>query len=115
MSLFRNIAAGMALGLTVVFAAALPASAHDELVASIPEPDARLTAAPDEISMTFSAEPLSLDGAGVAVIVTDADGRDWLAETPTVVERTVTVPLEAGMPDAGYEVRWRIVSSDGHP
>jgi hypothetical protein len=27
----------------------------------------------------------------------------------------VTVAIEPGMTDAGYEIRWRVVSEDGHP
>jgi copper resistance protein C len=49
------------------------------------------------------------------VIVVDASGRDWADGAPVLAGDAVTVPLEPGMPDAGYEVRWRVVSSDGHP
>jgi len=115
MPFFRRALGGVVLGIAAVLATNLPASAHDELVASSPEPDARLSAAPDEVVLTFSDEPLALDGAGVAVVVTDIDGADWLAGAPTVSERTVSAPIKDGMPSAGYEIRWRVVSADGHP
>ncbi len=52
---------------------------------------------------------------GAAVVVVDQSGRDWVAAEPVLDEATVTAELESGMPDAGYELRWRVVSSDGHP
>jgi len=115
MPVTRRIVAGIVVGLWAATAVALPATAHDELVTSSPEADEQFDTAPDAVTLTFSDEPLSLDGAGVAVVVTDGAGRDWLAGSPEVSERTVTAPLLDDMPDAGYEVRWRVVSSDGHP
>lgn len=92
--------------------AATPAAAHDELVASSPAAGAQLTDAPNEVTLTFSADVLTI---GAAVIVVDGSGRDWVAGEPTVSSGTVTVPLDSGMPAAGYEIRWRVVSEDGHP
>jgi len=115
MPFFRRVLGGVVLGIAVVLATNLPASAHDELVASAPETDARLSTPPGEVVLTFSDEPLALDGAGVALVVTDIDGADWLAGSPTVSERTVSAPVKDGMPSAGYEIRWRVVSADGHP
>lgn len=112
MSLSRRIVAGIVVAFAAVLAVAAPASAHDELVSSTPESGQRLTEAPSEIALTFSADVL---GTGAAVIVADADGRDWAAAQPQLDGATVTVALQPDMPAAGYEVRWRVVSSDGHP
>lgn len=96
----------------LVLATPAPASAHDELIASTPSAGERLTVAPSDVSLSFSADVLTI---GAAIIVVDESGHDWAAAEPTVSEGTVTVPLEAGMAEAGYEIRWRVVSSDGHP
>ena len=71
-----------------------------------------MTAAPEVVLLSFADEVLAM---GAAVIVVDQSGHDWVAAEPVLDEATVTAELEPGMPDAGYELRWRVVSSDGHP
>ncbi|MBB2975935.1 methionine-rich copper-binding protein CopC [Microbacterium endophyticum] len=108
----RTFAAGMLVGAVVILATAVPASAHDELLESSPAYNAQLDAAPTEITLTFSADVLEM---GAVVIVADANDTDWAASEPEISGESVTVGLQTDMPDAGYEVRWRVVSSDGHP
>lgn len=112
MSRVRLLAAAAVVGLAAVLATASPAAAHDELLASSPADGERLAVAPAEVSLSFSADVLTM---GAAVIVVDQTGRDWVAEEPAVTDATVTATLDEGMPEAGYELRWRVVSSDGHP
>lgn len=95
-----------------VIAGAAPAQAHDELIASSPSPGQDVAAGPTEVSLTFSADVLTI---GAAVIVADGSGRDWAVDQPTVASGVVTVLLEDALPTGGYEIRWRVVSSDGHP
>lgn len=102
-------AAASALATTLV---AAPAFAHDALVDSDPAADARLTAAPTEIVLTYSNNVLD-ESASVAVV--DAEGTDWVAGDAVVAGTDVTVPLDQAMPEGAYEVRWRVASSDGHP
>lgn len=111
MRLFRVVLAAAAASV-LVFAGATPALAHDELIGSSPEAGERLDAAPDYVELRFSGDVLTI---GAAVIIVDASGRDWVTNEPEVVNGSVVVPLETGMPDAGYEIRWRVVSADGHP
>lgn len=112
MSPFRTFTLGAAAALVVVLASAVPASAHDALVSSSPAEGARLDAAPTSVSLEFTAEVMDV---GALILVVDADGKDWVAGDPTVLPSTVSVPLAADLPVGGYEVRWRVVSSDGHP
>ncbi len=93
-------------------APASPAAAHDDLIASTPARDESLAAAPAEVSLRFSAEVMEI---GAAVIVVDETGKDWVVGEPEIDADAVTARLDDGMPDAGYEIRWRVVSSDGHP
>lgn len=91
---------------------AAPAAAHDELLASSPSPGAALDSAPTEVTLTFSADVLTI---GAAVIVADGAGKDWAAAAPAVDNGVVSVPLVPPLPAGGYEIRWRVVSQDGHP
>lgn len=117
MSPFRRIAVGSVLALVAIVATAVPASAHDQLISSTPAEGERLDTAPESITMTFSGQLMILDPSmtGAVVMVVDESGRDWVAGEPEVHADTVTVELEPGMPVAGYQVRWQVVSEDGHP
>lgn len=106
-----RLTAGSALAGLLLLATAQTAAAHDELVGSDPAPDAALDAAPGEVRLDFSADVLTF---GAAVVVADAAGGTWQAGEPVLDGSSVSVPLEP-LPDGAYEVRWRVVSSDGHP
>lgn len=104
--------AAIAIAATGVLAAAGEAQAHDALVASSPAPDSRLDEAPSTVSLTFSAEVLEV---GAAIVVDDGTGHDWVADPVVVNGDVVTATLAPDMPDGAYQVRWRVVSADGHP
>ncbi|MFI9489362.1 copper resistance protein CopC [Promicromonospora sp. NPDC052451] len=108
----RPLVAGLTGAVVALLATAAPASAHDKLVSSDPASDQVLDRAPDTVSLTFSADVLDM---GAVVVVSDGDGTDWVSAAPTIDGPTVTAVLDEGMPEAGYEIRWRVVSSDGHP
>ncbi len=112
MRAIRASIAAAAVALVLIVAVASPAAAHDELISSSPTNGQRMPEAPTSVSLSFSASVLTI---GAAVIVADQSGKDWVIGDPEVDAGTVTVALAPGMPDAGYEVRWRVVSSDGHP
>src|SRR5690606_1220891 len=113
----RTALAGAAVAVVAVLAVAAPASAHDELVSSSPAFDAQLTAAPEQVVLTFSGDLLALadDNNGTAMTVVDEAGADWVAGDPVIDADTLTVPLKSGMPDGSFTVTWQVVSSDGHP
>lgn len=117
MSPFRRYAAGLVLGVVAVVATAVPAFAHDQLLSSTPADGEQLATAPTTISMTFSGELLVLDesATGAVVLVVDETGADWATGAVTVSGSEVTAELKPGMPVAGYQVRWQVVSEDGHP
>jgi methionine-rich copper-binding protein CopC len=117
MSPARRFAVGMAVAAVAVFATAVPASAHDSLVHSTPEAGESLATAPESITLTYSGELLVLGDStqGAVVLVIDESGRDWATGDVEVSGNTVTATVEPGMPDAGYQVRWQVVSEDGHP
>lgn len=108
----RPLVAGLAVAVVAMLATAAPASAHDKLISSDPASDQKLAEAPSAVTLTFSADVLDM---GAAVVVSDAGGTDWVSAAPMVDGPTVTAVLDEGLPEAGYEIRWRVVSSDGHP
>lgn len=112
MSRSRVLAAGMAVAVLAVLSAAVPASAHDELIASSPTAGEALTEAPASVSLEFSADVLT---TGAVIVIADGRGTDWAAAPAVPQGSSVTADVRAGMPDAGYELRWRVVSADGHP
>lgn len=108
----RGLAATGVTTAALLLGTALPALAHDDLIASDPAEGQALETAPDSVSLTFTSEVLTI---GAALVVADATGADWVASDPEVDDGTVTAALETGMPDGAYQVRWRVVSEDGHP
>lgn len=112
MRTFRTWAAAVCAALVLVTVSAQPALAHDELMTSNPTSGQQLDSPPTAIELTFSADVMTL---GAAIVIADADGTDWADGEPVVDLGDVTVAVQADMPMGGYEVRWRVVSSDGHP
>ncbi|NYD67784.1 copper resistance CopC family protein [Agromyces atrinae] len=109
---------GGALAVSLLLAAALsvgvatPAFAHDQLLDSSPAVDENLDAAPADVALTFSDDVLTI---GALVLVVDDAGNDWVSGETRLDGDVVTAPLATGAPDGVYEVRWRVVSADGHP
>ena len=97
----------------LLFATAAPAAAHDEIVSSSPEAGSTVSVVPEEISLTFSGEILT-DFSAVIIEVVAPDGQNIASGDPVIDGTTVTQAVttsQAGL----YTVRWRVVSSDGHP
>jgi len=107
------LATVLLMALTVLWGAASPAAAHDELVSTDPPAGAELTALPEALTLTFSAELLGDDDAN-QVQVTDAAGTA-LTDGPAVVAGTTLTQALAGDASGSIQVVWRAVSSDGHP
>lgn len=101
-----------AVALAAVLAAPTAVFAHDALVSSSPESGEELSNAPATVVLTFTDKILTM---GVAVVVVDGSDHDWVVGEPDATEATVTATLDERMPEGGYEMRWRVVSGDGHP
>lgn len=105
------LVAGLSLIALLVLVPASPAQAHATLVDSDPAEGAVLTAAPEEISLTFS-ESIALAPGGVQVY--DATG-ETVASSAGTDGATLSVVLEEAVGDGTLIVSWRVVSGDGHP
>ncbi|RXZ68751.1 copper resistance CopC family protein [Agromyces albus] len=107
------VLAGAALTAAALFALAdtSPALAHDELIGSSPEQGEVLDASPEAIGLSFSNDIIEV---GTTVVVVDHHGEEISVEEPVIAGSEVTVELPADL-SGDYQVRWRAVSSDGHP
>lgn len=108
----RITLASLLLGLLGITVGASPALAHDQLAASEPPAGAALESAPSEVSLQFTDDVLTI---GAIVLVADADGTSWADGEAILDGPTVSTRLVGDMPDGSYEIRWRVVSADGHP
>ncbi|MBH0103885.1 copper resistance protein CopC [Salinibacterium sp. NSLL16] len=107
-----RVVGGVALAALLVFAMPQTAFAHDQIIGQIPNENEVLEVAPSEITLEFTGE--LMDITQLAMVV-DADGTDWVSGPMQVTDRTAIQPLLPDMPEGSYQVRWRVVSSDGHP
>ncbi|MFB6610875.1 copper resistance protein CopC [Agromyces sp. NPDC056379] len=104
-------AAALTVAAGITLAGASPAFAHDELLASSPEPGQVFETAPTEVSLEFSNDIIEV---GTAVVVVDHHGGDVEVGDPVIAGAHVTAALPTDL-EGEYQVRWRAVSSDGHP
>ena len=101
----------MALVVVVAFAVASPASAHAQLVRTVPEASAEVASAPRRVEIVFSEDVRPVAG-GVRVL--DEEGRRVDQARPYSGGGRVRLELPH-LPDGAYVVSWRVVSADGHP
>ena len=103
--------AALGLGIAVV---ALPvtASAHAQLVESVPARDAVLAAAPEQVVLTFD-DALSTVGTNVISVV-GPDGTAVDDGIPTISGASIAQGLVPVTAVGTYTVTYRVVSGDGH-
>jgi methionine-rich copper-binding protein CopC len=103
----------LALLATLIFA--YPAQGHDLLIDIEPASGAVLTEASFEAKLTFNNPLLVVEGETNAELSTKLAGSgDWVSHEIVVLDSVLTAQVilsEAG----DYDLRWKVVSSDGHP
>jgi methionine-rich copper-binding protein CopC len=107
----RALTVALAAGAFLTLASAQPALAHDELLGSTPEPGEVLETAPEAVELTFSDNAIEV---GTVIEVVDHHGEVVETGDTVVLGPEVSATLPAGL-SGEYQVRWRVVSSDGHP
>lgn len=90
---------------------ASPAAAHDQLTGTEPRVNQIVAAMPKVVRLTFSGSPMAI---GTTVLVVDAKGGRVGSARATVKGNIVSLELPSAPTDAWYQVRWRVVSADGH-
>lgn len=109
-----SVALGTILAVVLTVLGAGTASAHANLVSSVPADGATVPTAPAQITMNFTEPPdptLSVvDVLGAGGNVLPGVGKPTLRPP-----KTLTVSLPPKLPDGVYTVSWRVASStDGH-
>lgn len=103
---------GLSLLLLLLMAPAW-AVGHSSFVQSEPASGERVAEAPGTVRVVFAAP---VETAGLAASVLAPDG----AELARAVDRTaddpqaIEIALDPGMATGSYQVRWRVLSTDGH-
>ncbi|CAK9884841.1 MAG: Protein YobA [Candidatus Erwinia impunctatus] len=92
------------------------AAAHAHLTGQQPAANARLTASPERVSLTFSEK---LEAAFSDVVLTDTQNKAVFNSASTGNEVTkngnqITVSLTKPLPAGDYKVNWHVLSVDGH-
>jgi methionine-rich copper-binding protein CopC len=95
---------------TAMLAIAGPAFAHAELNSSDPAKDASLSAAPQQIKLTFSE---AVDVPAGAITVAGADGSQWTVGQAVRTDAVITVPVTPAGPAGQYTISYKVISDDG--
>jgi methionine-rich copper-binding protein CopC len=103
----------IALLATLVFA--YPAKSHDLLIEIEPVAGAVITEGSFEAKLTFNNPLLVVEGETNAELATKLVGSDeWKNHDVFVADQVLTAQIV--LSEAGdYDLRWKVVSSDGHP
>jgi copper transport protein len=110
---YRALMVGLLVAIGVLVGGSAPATAHALLVTSQPNDRAALAEAPTEVVLTFT-EPVTVPTGGLRVLDADAQRVD-LGTIATGDPTRVAVALPPELPDGGYVVTYRVISTDSHP
>ena len=110
-----RIKSSLALALLATVVIAFPAKGHDLLIDIQPAPQAVLTEGSFEAKLTFNNPLLVVEGETNAELSTKPVGSDeWVSHEIVVMDSVLTA--QVNLSEAGdYDLRWKVVSSDGHP
>lgn len=97
--------------LFVVVATVPIVSAHAALVGSSPESGEHVAEPPDEVTLRYSA---GVQLATVSVVSADGERVSKSARIDPQDHSVVHVPLEDGIENGTYLVKWKVLSADGH-
>lgn len=104
----------LALSLVLAFSVA-PAHSHDLLVDISPAPNGVVSSTSFEAILTFNNPILEIGDASNAELATKLMGTDqWQIQPITINDKTLVAQIEVAEPGT-YDLRWNVVSSDGHP
>lgn len=96
---------------TALFAA-VPASAHSELVSSDPPADVTRDFAPIGVGLVFNQD---INESFATISVVGPGEEQWTQGSATVDGPNVSILLKDGLPNGQYTVGFRVTSADGHP
>jgi methionine-rich copper-binding protein CopC len=100
---------------TVLSLVSAPALAHSELVEISPAPGEVVATSSFEAVLTFDIPLLVIDGQSNAALETKlAESTDWISHPITINGNILAA--QVNLAETGsYDLRWNVVSMDGHP
>lgn len=110
-SAIRRGAASAAVLAAVLGGAAAPASAHDQLVSSDPRDGQNIPPTHRDFVLTYSDK---IQTFGSEIVVEDGSGKRTTVDAK-ISRDQVRVHMPKDLPPGQGSIRWRVVSSDGHP
>jgi methionine-rich copper-binding protein CopC len=110
-----RLKSSLALALLATVVIAFPAKGHDLLIDIQPASQAVITEGSFEAKLTFNNPLLVVEGETNAELSTKPVGSDeWVSHEIMVMDSVLTAQIN--LSEAGdYDLRWKVVSSDGHP
>lgn len=108
----RRVLAVVLLAGLALFVGAGPAAAHNVLIGSDPLDGANVPTSPSGVSLRFN---LPVRAGFNVIVVVGPDGLAYQDGETRVDGSTVSVGLRPLGPAGPYEVRYRVLSDDGHP
>jgi copper resistance protein C len=110
-----RLKSSIALTLLATLCFAYPAKAHDLLIAIEPAAGAVVTESSFEAKLTFNNPLLVVEGETNAELSTKPVGStEWVNHDLEIVGPVLTAQVSLSEPGE-YDLRWKVVSSDGHP
>jgi methionine-rich copper-binding protein CopC len=105
-----------ALGLVLVAGPAGPAGAHARVAGSSPAAGEAVGRPPAEVSLELTAKPATVEGDPLMVYAPDGRRVDTGPARVSADRRRLTVALDTAdeLPAGGYQLVYRVVSSDTH-
>lgn len=94
----------------VMFGAATPALAHDQLLST--EVVMGADGKPEAVQLSFNNNLIEL---GAEFVIADSAGTSVADGTPEISGMDVRQAFQADLAPGVYDVAWHVVSSDGHP
>ena len=101
---------------SIAFLSASGASAHSELVLANPAANSTLTNLPSKVEVTFGEALMVMGNAHTNVLqVLDSSGKQIDDGDSKTTGATLVVGISTQTPTGTFQVKWRVVSADGHP
>lgn len=106
----------LALSLSLILAfSGAPAHSHDLLVDISPAPNGVVSSTLFEAVLTFNNPLLEIVDSSNSELATKLVGTDqWQIHPITIEDKTLVAQIQVAEPGT-YDLRWNVVSSDGHP
>jgi len=94
---------------------AIPASSHDVLLDIEPAAGETITESQFEATLVFNNPLLVIAGESNAELATRLEGEtEWVSHEITIDGAVLKAKVSLSQP-GNYDLRWKVVSSDGHP